>query len=220
MDYRSLLAIPLATLALSASSAEALRMPSGWLGGHSFGWPANRLYAYGVAPESEQQPQRALTVQAIGKRQASDLGAISQTLMGYAGQRVRFSAQVKATGVDTWAGLVVREGYLPLFLLAVDPDEAAPSTEVGTAACPDWCRVSVVADIPAGSQGSATVGLALLGNGQVWARDFKVEVVGIDVPLTQHGFAAAQTEALRAQLRQSLQARAVRATPPQNLGLQ
>ena len=217
MDTRSLFAIPLAVLALSASSADTLRLPAGWQGHGTPGQAAS--HAYGVAPDTEGQASRALTVQALGPRQTGELGAVWQTVTGYSGKRVRLSAQVKSTGVDGWAGLVVREGFLPLFMLAGHPEELPPSVEVGAPGCQDWCAVSVVADIPADSFGAATVGLALIGNGQVWARDFKLEVVGREVPLTTQRFAAAQTDALREHFRRSLQDRATQVTPPQNLAL-
>lgn len=219
MDYRSLLAIPIATLALSASSADTLRLPNGWQGGASLTWPASATYAYGVAPDSEHQASRALTVQALGRRQPTELGAVWQSMVGYTGKRVRFTAEVKAAGTDGWAGLVVRDGFLPLYLLPVGSDEPEPATQAGAPACPDWCEVSVVADIPADGLGAATVGLALLGNGQVWARGFRLEVVGPDTPLTTHRFAAAQTAATREQIARTRQAQASQPTPPDNLAL-
>lgn len=217
MDYRSLLVIPIAVLALGASSAEPLRLPNGWQGGASLTWPASATYAYGVAPDTEQQASRALTVQSLGRRQPTELGAVWQNVLGYAGKRVRFTAEVKATGTDGWAGLVVREGFLPLYLLATDAE--APEPGVGAAACPDWCAVSVVADIPADSMGYATVGLALIGNGQVWARGFKLEAVGTDTPLTATRFAPAQAAALREQIARVQREQAARPTPPSNLAL-
>lgn len=220
MDYRSLLVIPLAALALSASSADSLRMPGGWQGGGSFSWPTGPTYAWGVAPDSEQQAQRALTVRSLDRRQGTDLGAVWQSVVGYSGKRVRFTAEVKAAGTDGWAGLVVRDGFLPLFLLAVSPGEPEPATAAAAPACPDWCTVSVVADIPADDLGAATVGLALIGNGQAWARGLRLEVVGNDTPVTTQRFAVAPTAALREQIARSQQSQASQPRPPANLALQ
>lgn len=217
MDYRSLLVIPIAALALSASSADTLRLPGGWQGGASLTWPTSPTYAWGVAPDTERQAARALTVQSLGHRQATELGAVWQNVLGYAGKRVRFTAEVKATGTDGWAGLVVREGFLPLYLLATDAEAAEPG--FGVPACADWCPVSVVADMPADGMGYATIGLALIGNGQVWARGFKLEAVGTDTPLTTTRFAPAQAAALREQIARFQRERAARPTPPSNLAL-
>lgn len=220
MDYRVLLTVPLAAVAITASGADALRQPAGWMAGASFAWPQGATHEAGVAPETEASGQRALTVKAIGTRSAHEIGSISQYAMGHAGKRVRFSAQVKASGVDGWAGLVVGNGFLPLWLQPGIPDaDAVPP--VGAAGCPQWCDVSVVADIPADSDGVANVGVALVGNGQVWARGFKLEVVGSDVPVTTQRFAAEAGEALRAMQHKAQQAmRAAPPTPPRNLALQ
>lgn len=220
MDYRALLAAPLAAAAMSASSADALRQPAGCMAGASYAWPQGATHEAGVAPETEASGQRALTVKAIGTRSAHEIGSIGQYAMGHAGKRVRFSAQVMATGVDGWAGLVVGSGFLPLWLQPGTPDADA-TPPLGAAACPQWCDVSVVADIPADGEGVANVGVALVGSGQVWARGFKLEVVGLDVPVTTQRFAVEAGQAMRAmQQKASESMRAAQPTPPKNLALQ
>lgn len=220
MDYRAFLAAPLAAAAMNASSADALRQPTGWMAGASYAWPQGATHEAGVAPETEASGQRALTVKAIGTRTRHEIGSISQYAMGYAGKRVRFSAQVMATGVDGWAGLVVGTGFLPLWLQPGAPEtEATPPH--GATGCPQWCDVSVVADIPADGEGVANVGVALVGNGQVWARGVKLEVVGHEVPVTTQPFAAEAGQAMRAlQQKAQQQMRTAQPTPPQNLTLQ
>lgn len=217
MDYRSLLAVPLAALALTASGADALRQPKGWLAGASFTWPGGKTHEAGVAPDSENSGQRVLTVQALGERKAHELGSISQGVMGYGGKRVRFSAQVMTAGVDRWGGLVVGSDFLPLYLLPTSPDGADAR---GAPGCPGWCDVSVVADIPADSNGVANVGLALVGSGQVWAKGFKLEIVGKDVPLTEQRFGTEAAAAFKALVAEN-QARMRKSPPdvPQNLAL-
>lgn len=63
------------------------------------------------------------------------------------------------------------------------------------------------------------LGLALIGKGQVWAHNLRIEAVGTDVPLTTEVFAAKQAQAARAAYEQSNKARAAQKTPPQNLAL-
>ncbi|WP_457421153.1 hypothetical protein [Roseateles sp. P5_E7] len=224
MDYRTLLTVPLAALALSASGADTLRQPDGWASGASYRWPDGNTHEAGVAPESEASGQRALTVRSIGKGSISDIGGIGQFVQGYAGQRVRFTGQVKAAGVDGWGGLVVASGYKLLYLAHLDPDfDKTPP--LGAAACPDWCEVSVVADIPADGPGAVSVGLALAGNGQVWARSVRLEKVGRDVPLSTQRFgveAAVAARELHEKVQQMLRARQQDTAPmqPQNLSLQ
>lgn len=219
MDYRVLLAAPLAALAVSASGADALRQPEGWLAGATFAWPGGSTHEAGVAPETETSSQRALTVRAKGTRSGTDIGSISQYAFGYAGQRVRFTAQVKARGVDGWAGLVVGAGFAPLWTLA-DAPQHGDMPPRGAAACPDWCEASVVADLPADGQGVAQVGLALVGSGQAWARGFRLEVVGPEVPVTTQRFAEEAAAARKDAMQKLLQQRAAQPTAPHNLALQ
>lgn len=219
MDYRALLTVPLAALALSASGADPLRQPTRWVAGASYAWPQGATHEAGVAPETENSGQRALTVRAIGQRTAHEIGGIGQPAMGYAGQRLRFSAQVKAAGIDGWAGLVVGSGFGLVHLLPVMPD-ADTMPPLGAAGCPEWCDVSVVADIPADGDGVALVGLALVGNGQVWARGFRLDTVGRDVPLTTERFGVEAGEAMRALQQKVQQMRSAQPSPPQNLSLQ
>lgn len=224
MDYRALLTVPLAALALSASGAGTLRQPDGWTSGATYRWPDGETHEAGVAPETEASGQRALTVRSKGKGSFSDIGGIGQFVHGYAGQRVRFTGQVKAAGVDGWGGLVVASGFKLLYLAHLDPDfDKTPP--LGAAACPDWCEVSVVADIPAGDGGAVSAGLALAGSGQVWARSLRLEIVGRDVPLSTQRFgaeAAIAARELQQKVQQMLRARTQDAAPmlPQNLSLQ
>lgn len=222
MDYRSLLAVPLAALALTASGADKLRQPEGWMAQASYAWPQGATHEAGVAPETERSGQRALTVRALGKRESHEIGSISQYVMGYAGRRIRLTAQVKTAGLDGWAGLVVSQGYTPLPYLAFAPTPAS-TAPLGAAGCADWCDVSVVADIPAGADseapGVANVGLAVVGNGQAWARSLRVEAVGPDVPLTTEVFAAKAMAHARAMAQQVQQQRASQKTAPANLAL-
>lgn len=218
MDYRSLLAVPLAALALSASGADSLRQPTGWAAGASFSWPGGKTHEAGVAPDTESGGHRALTVMALGERKAYEVGSIDQSVMGYAGKRVRFSAQVKMSGVDRWAGLAAGAGWGPLYLRPVADEGTAAR---GAQGCPEWCDVSVVADIPADSNGVANVGLALVGSGQVWARGFKLEIVGKEVPVTEQRFGTEAAAAFKAMVAEN-EARMRNAPPrlPQNLSLQ
>lgn len=221
MDYRSLVAIPLAALALTASGADKLRQPDGWMFQASYAWPQGATHEGGVAPETENSGQRALTVKSLGQRQPHEIGGVSQYVFGYAGRRIRLTAQVKTAGVDGWAGLVVSPGYTPLAYLPFSPNYAT-TPPLGAAGCADWCEVSVVADVPGGDDlgaGVANVGLALVGSGQAWARSLRVEAVGQDVPPTTEVFAAKAAETARAMTLQGQQWRAARKTPPNNLAL-
>lgn len=220
MDYRILLAAPLAAAAVTASGADTLRQPEGWGAMTSYAWPQGKTHEAGVAPETETSGQRALTVKALGQRQPTEIGSISQTAFGYAGKRVRLTAQVKTAGTDGWGGLVIAQGFSPLPFLAFT-EAYATTPPLGAAGCPDWCEVSVVADVPADSDngGVVTVGLALVGSGQAWARSLRLEAVGPDVPVSTEIFAAKAAEQLRASASQGRQMMAAHKKAPTNLSL-
>lgn len=217
MDYRALLAAPLAALVMSSSASE-LRMPAEWQANASFSWPRSKTYEAGIDPLAEEGGVRALTIKSVGSRSLSDIGTVEQFAMGYGGKRMRLSGQLKAAGLDGWAGLVLSPNAdpVPLYVLP----GFGPKLPYAAAACPQWCEVSVVADMPADSMGMFVVGVALTGNGQVWARQLKVEAVGPEVALTSERFAVALDAERRAQQRRAAQEKAQRRTPPQNLALE
>jgi hypothetical protein len=219
MDYRILLAAPLAAAAVTASGADSLRQPEGWMAMASYAWPQGQTHEAGVAPETETSGQRALTVKALGQRQPTEIGSISQYAFGYAGKRVRLTAQVKTAG-DGWGGLVISQGYNPLPFLAFT-EAYATTPPRGAAGCPDWCEVSVVADVPVDHDhaGVVNVGLALVGNGQASARSLRLEAVGADVPVTTEVFAAQAAGQLRQSALLGQQMMAAQKKTPTNLSL-
>jgi hypothetical protein len=208
MDFRVILAAPLAALVMSSSAAD-LRMPQGWM--PVFTWPQD-AYEVGVDPSMDEAGRHSLSVQSVGSRDVLEIGGVTQIALGYAGKRVRFSAQVKAADSDTWAGLVL--GNEMVFLMGLSNGYADTMAHTyGVAAGTDWQTVSVVVDVP--SDGAwITAGLALVGNGKVWARDLKLDVVGSDVPLsTSHvGLDIERAKAKR-------QKEEAHEKPPENLDL-
>ena len=84
MDYRILLAAPLAAVAVSASGADELRQPGMWNASATYAWPQGKTHVAGVAPETEADGHRALTVKAIGKRTTLEIGSIGQYVFGCA----------------------------------------------------------------------------------------------------------------------------------------
>lgn len=218
MDFRVLLAAPLAALVMTSSAAE-LRMPEGWMPTISFAWPLTTTYEVGVDPSMDEPGRHSLSVQSVGTRDALEVGAVTQWVIGYAGKRVRFSAQVKAAGADTWAGLVLGNKMVHLIGLG-NADGDAMAHTYGAKAGADWQTVSVVVDVP--SDGSwITAGLALVGNGKVWARDLKLDVVGQDVPLsTSHvGMNVKRAQERIQKGQEAMVKMQTYEIPPQNLGL-
>jgi len=95
----------------------------------------------------------------------------------YKGKRVRLSGLVKSQEVVSWAGLWMRidQGK---DMLALDNMQDRPIK--GTTG---WQRYDVVLDVPQDSTG-ISFGILLDGAGKVWLNSTKLDVVGVDVPVT------------------------------------
>lgn len=192
MDYRILLAAPLAALVLSVSAAE-LRLPNGWQP-NKLTIPSSPLqfgsadYAIGVDLADEASGARSLTIRSVGilSTEAVSFGAARQLAYGYAGQRVRLAGQVRAEGAQGWAGLYMGAGNGELLSnLSQGLPGVEQSLPMGAAAkASGWQDASVVIDVPADAL-SVDLGLALVGEGQVWVRSLRFEVVGPEVPVTR-----------------------------------
>lgn len=108
----------------------------------------------------------------------SDFATITQFIRAddYRGKRVRWSAWVKHTDLDTAGAWFRVDGYRGM--LAFDNMVTRPIT--GTS---DWHQVSVVLDVPASAAGLG-YGVLSSGNGSISIDDMTLDVVGTDVPET------------------------------------
>ena len=223
MDYRILIAAPLAALVLSVNSASA-QLPAGWmpLSQAMTVTPnptAGRGYEIGIDPASNSSRSRVLTVRSTEplRDQLPSVGAAWQPAYGYAGQRVRFSGQVRAEGVRGWAGLYLGagDGQLLSRLALGQPgvEKHLPMGAGVAAGTTGWQDVSVVVDVPADAL-SINLGLALVGEGQVWARGLRFETVGADATLST---AAIGIDWTRARAFEEQNRRVMAQVPPQAL---
>ena len=178
---------------LSVGAATPMRMPAGWLEHNTFIFSELTLtsstgYEIGIDPASDAAGTPALTIRFLKptKPLTVDMGAARQSVHGYAGKRLRFSGQLRADAVKGWAGLYLGQGdYTLLNRIAVAGPGAESLLPVGAAVVADggWHDTSVVFDMPADA-GSVEFGLALVGEGQVWARNLQFQVVGAEVATT------------------------------------
>lgn len=192
MDYRALLAAPLAALVLGAGAAPApLKMPDGWQASRfalRTASDAGDGYEIGIDTTQTGQPP-ALTLRstfALSPDHAN-VGRAYQTITGYGGQRLRFSGQVRATRASAWAGLYMGLGdadvLMPVTQGEPGIEKRLPVGATVPAADGAWHEVSVVLDVPAGTP-FVGLGMAQVGEGQFWVRELKFEVVGPEVPVT------------------------------------
>lgn len=190
MDYRALALVPLAALVLSVS-ASTPRVPEHWqvLAFASSSTPTTDPgYDISLTPTGNATGTPTLSIRSTRPQLATipSVGALTQQAFGYAGQRLRFSAEVRAEGATSWAGayLTPTDAGIVTRLARGEHADGAP-LPVGSRVPADgrWQRVSVVMDMPADAP-QVGLGLALVGEGQLWARHLRFEVVGRDVPVT------------------------------------
>ncbi|MEO3693680.1 hypothetical protein [Roseateles paludis] len=193
MDYRALFLVPLAALVLSVSAA-APRMPDDWhvetIVHRMQGPGVGPKHEVGIDPASDASGVPTLHLRLTRTDQVPavpvDVGDVWQQASGYGGQRVRFSAEVRAAGASRWAGLYMTAKSANMVIRAA---QGAPGVEQhlppGAAVTPgnDWQPVSVVMDVPKQAP-SVWMGMALVGQGEVWMRKLSFDVVGPEVPVT------------------------------------
>jgi hypothetical protein len=192
MNFRILLLAPLAALMLSAGAAD-LRMPQGWRTSQ-IAYSADRKmsgeilkgYEVGLDPAAGGLP--TLTVRSVFAQKPGPIstGSAYQWLYGYGGKRVRFSGELKAEGVRGWAGLYLHDGPNGLDGAVLNAKSGTSPLPTGTAVQADrgWHPVNVVLDVPAETT-MLGMGLGLVGEGQVWARNLRFEIVGPEVAPTR-----------------------------------
>jgi hypothetical protein len=160
----------LALLALAfAAQAEA---PKGWMLAGSE--PAK----YDTGLEARGSGKVAFIRGRPGEATTAGFGTLMQSANAspYLGKRLRLSASLKAEGADAaqmWMRVDGRTG--PLTFDNMDSRPLTRTTE--------WKRYEIVLDVPAEATNVA-FGFFLKGQGKVSADDFRLDIVGRDVPVT------------------------------------
>ena len=191
MNYKALIAAALAatTVAIVQASSVDEAVPKPWFKNGQE--PASKVCLAGVDTGIEQAGTPNLTLKCDTKENGF-VGVMQEfSAKDYVGKRVRFSALVKAQGVEDWGGLWMRidQGAQ---VLQFDNMQKRPIK--GSL---DWTSESVVLDVPKasgptseGTPGPAATGVffgvLLSGKGQLWISNVQFEVVGSDVPTTNN----------------------------------
>ena len=150
-------------------------------------------YEYALADETyEGKP--VVELRSVVPR-TDGFGTIMQTFLAehFSEQRVRFSGALKCKGVDDRVGLWMRvdgpAGVGAHYRMLAFDNMAGRPVNGKT----DWKRYEVVLDVPAEAEAIA-LGVLLVGRGEAWMSDFKVETVGLEVETTDVGMTAALPE--------------------------
>ncbi len=180
MDFKALIAAPLVAF-LVVASANEVSMPKRWSAAST--GSESTSFQIGIDPQVSFNGQRALTVSAQSGVVDVSFGTAIQYVnsIGYEGKRIRFSGMLKAADIDTWAGIWIRNGFLTTF---EDEKYALPHGAGISHGDQDWQHVSVVMDVPVDEKLGLSMGVALVGHGQVWLSDLKFEEVDAEVPVT------------------------------------
>ncbi|WP_457353595.1 hypothetical protein [Roseateles sp. P5_D6] len=189
MNFRILLLAPLAAVVLSAYAASP-HVPQGWYAFQA-SYPTDAKtsalngYEVGIDPAAGGVP--TLTIRSVYPKTLGPIsaGSAHQSVLGYAGKRVRFSGELRAEAVRGWAGLYLGEGFGDLSGVTTAGSGGEKPLPRGIAVPADggWHDMSVVLDVPAEAT-HLGLGLGLVGEGQVWARGLRFEVVGPEVAPT------------------------------------
>jgi hypothetical protein len=167
--------------AVPARPAEEGRLPSGWFRAGS----DPQDYEMGTDPKGSRTGKPCAFIRGRGASPAG-FGTLMQMFdaQEYVGKRLRLTASVKAEGIASWAGLWMRvdgatvPGTQMPKMLAFDNMQSRPIK--GTS---DWTPYSIVLDVPAEAR-AIGFGILLHGAGRAWMDDLRLEVVSVDVPLT------------------------------------
>lgn len=151
---------------------------------HESGWRLSGggrdVYQVVADPEAARDGHATIRLEAIPEREEYGTWMRSIDASPYRGKRVRLSALTKSSGaavrVDFWARVQASDSPgdgsgLGGRLRRLSPDQ-------------DWERKEVVLNVPeAGAYIQYGVGLA--GPGRIWMDDAKIEIVGLDVPVSK-----------------------------------
>ena len=98
----------------------------------------------------------------------------------YCGKRVRMTAYVKTEKISGWAGLWMRVDGPGEQTYSFDNMENRPITGDS-----EWTKYECVLEVPEGSK-EILFGILITGDGKAWVDDFKFEIVGSGVPITNN----------------------------------
>jgi len=177
MNYKALIAAALAaTVVVVQASTLDESVPKPWF--KNGAPPAVNLCKAGIDTAIESAGTPNITLKCDTKEEG--FVGVMQNFVAtdYVGKRVRFSALVRAAGVEGWAGLWMRVDDKDKPNSAFDNMQNRAIT--GTS---DWTPYSVVLDVSQKAQG-IFLGTLMIGKGQVWISDLRFDVVGDDVPST------------------------------------
>jgi hypothetical protein len=175
MNYRVLIAATLVATVASASEVDT-RLPPAWFKNGQP--PAADQCQAGVDAELERRGTPNITLKCDATVEGFVGAMQSFGAEKYRGQRIRFSALIKAEGLEGWGGIWMRVDDVDKPTTSFD--NMADRAVRGTA---DWTPYAIVLDVSPNAQG-IFFGTLSSGKGQLWISDLRFEAVDTTVPLT------------------------------------
>lgn len=169
-----------ASTTTSAASQPSTIDFSGGIAGWGLWGTDRQEYVIGVDPTVKRQGVPSGSLRSTAP-DPTGFGTLARAFVpdSYRGKRVRMTGTVKADSVENWAGLWMRVDGPQQQTLSYDNMQGRPIT--GTR---DWQAYTIVLDVPQQSA-LVSVGVLVVGKGQIWLNDVRFDVVGPDVPTTE-----------------------------------
>ncbi|MGL5003344.1 MAG: hypothetical protein ACRDAM_10440 [Casimicrobium sp.] len=168
---------------ISIAVAQTLSVRTGAPAGWFMAGSAPRDYESTVHtdPTAPNKSYLQLKSKPTAGASAYDFGTMMQSFRAdeYRGKSLRFSASVRSTGVDQWAGLWARVDGPSGRLLAFDNMQGRPIK--GTTS---WQRYEIVLPVPESAQ-LLNFGVLLGGRGEIAIRDVEFVEAPKDAPSTE-----------------------------------
>lgn len=167
-------------LAAMAMLLLSFDLPAGWYKAGS----APQQYDMGVDKGAGQDGKNAATIKSNAKK-IKGFGTLMQNCLPgeYLGKRIRMTGMMKTKDVSGWSGFWLRVdekgSEYPLGFDNMHDGEKDRSVKGTT----DWTSYEIVLDVPLKAFNLA-YGALLVGEGQIWFDNIRIEVVDHSVPVT------------------------------------
>jgi hypothetical protein len=175
------LSIAALLLGCATGMAQADDVPKGWFISGS----APGEYTYGTGHVAGTNGGKSAFIRAKDMPKHQGFGTLMQQFLAdpYREKRIRLTARLKANDV----GNAAQSGGAALWMRVDGFDDKQLAfynmNDRPITGSSGWQKVTIVLDVPKEARNIA-LGVFLMGSGEIWMDDFKLDVVGKDVPLS------------------------------------
>jgi hypothetical protein len=181
MMMKRTLSIAALLLGCATGMAQADDVPKGWFVSGS----APAEYTFGTGHLAGTNGAKSAFIRAKDMPKHQGFGTLMQQFLAdpYREKRIRLTAWLKSND----AGRGAQNGGAALWMRIDGFDDKQLAlynmNDRQITGTTDWQKVTIVLDVPKEARNVA-LGVFLMGSGEIWMDDFKLETVGKDVPLS------------------------------------